>query len=130
MKYEISPDRSQLIISIDDDEQKVLSNMDELDSDNAMYDFLDSLIANSELSWLRAEDTGDLTDAPILGILGEETVAGEGFTGPHGFVLTGGNGGETCACPILERWGFSKYQIVSVLEELKRHKKVVFQNSW
>jgi len=56
-----------LIITIDDDEKNLLRTIDEIDSDNTMFDFFETSIANSEWEWIQPEDIGALTSAPILG---------------------------------------------------------------
>lgn len=60
---------------------------------NAELDALESLIANSDLDWIRPEEIGALTDAPILGLRSEN--------------------GEPCTA-----WGFMDYQLRSFLTDL------------
>jgi hypothetical protein len=38
-------------------------------SEQFMYDLLEPIICNLELEWIRPEEIGALTDAPILGIV-------------------------------------------------------------
>ncbi len=66
-------------------------------------DALGHLIANSELDWIRPEECGDLTDAPILGYRNEN--------------------GE----PTENRWGFMDYQIIDPLEHQRKHGETVWQ---
>jgi len=102
MKHYFNPDRSKLIIEIDDEERAdIINNYKDLHSDSSLADFFEPLICNSELNWTSGNETGDLTDAPMLGILDEK--------------------GD-----FSERWAFMDYQIVSVLETLVNNKKVVF----
>ena len=75
-------------------------NTGEFDS-RAEYDALESLLANSELDWIRPEEIGALTSAPILGIRDEQ--------------------GEPTAA-----WGFMDYAVRSFLTDLIEHGKAVF----
>ena len=129
MKYEISADRKSLTIVADDDEQAMLREMDEkhIHADSTLFDWFEWLICNSELAWVNPADTGDLTSAPMLGILGEQgvkdiTVFQENF----GYVECGSDGRNTFVQPILERWAFMDYQVRSALQDLRDHGKVVF----
>lgn len=120
---------TQLTLWIDEDEKAELKAMKDDDpqhfqSDDAMYDFFESLIANSELSWIDPSDTGDLTSAPILGILDYENHRPE-KTGPFGAVDTGMNE----YAPIIHRWGFMEYQVASPLEHLLATGKCHFVSS-
>ena len=69
-----------------------------------MADILEPITCNSELEWTSSEHTGDLTDAPMLGIL------------QHG-------DGDPV---IVERWAFMDYQVRSVLEDLRDKGEAVF----
>lgn len=135
MKHTISPDRRKLTIKLTRHEQALLRRLskecerkklfDEDDSnfgnDAMMADFLEPLICNSELTWINPADTGDLTDAPILGILGEERPFNqEDSTIPH--IVTGSN----MIQPILCRWAFMSYQVRAVLEDLRDKGEAVF----
>jgi hypothetical protein len=120
LTYQIAPDRRTLTIFADDTARAELRELPDtlaemeafglsvtIHSDDAMIDAFDRLIANSELDWIRPEETGDLTDAPILGIR-------KAF--PNG-----------CAAPlVLERWGFMSYQVRSVLQDLRDTGRAVF----
>lgn len=105
MKHSFNEDRSRLIIEVDSEERKQLAEMEDLQSDNAMHEFLEPLTCNSELDWVRPEETGDLTDAPLLGIRSENMM-------------------------IAERWGYEPYQLRSPLVDLRDNGRVVFCNSW
>ena len=116
--------KTQLTIIIDDDEKRELQELklelgDEFQSDKALHDFLEPLIANSELEWISPSDTGDLTDAPMLGILGEEGIKSHTvFLDNFGLIETGKNGHWTYARPILNRWAYMDYQVRSPLNDL------------
>ena len=101
-----------LIITVDDDERKTLEDLRHdaahsdvgalalpFESDEMMHDFFEDLIANTEYDWIRPEDNGDLTDAPMLGVSDFAHL----------------------------RWAFMDYQIVSVLTRLLETGKAVFQ---
>lgn len=106
MKYKFNPDRSKLIISANESERALLREIpeEEIQSDVMLWDFLEQLVCNSELDWIRPEETGDLTDAPLLGIR-EESGA-------------------------IERWGFEPYCLRSPLIDLRDSGEVVFSNQW
>lgn len=132
MKFTISKDRSQLILTASQHDRRVLRALGEaIHRDATMHDFLEPLTCNSELEWIRPEETGDLTAAPMLGILGEEgdkdrTV----FLENHGLRITGGDDGRTLAQPILERWGWENYQVLSLLGALKETGEAILSNRW
>jgi hypothetical protein len=62
---------------------------------------LESLIANSELEWTDSEETGDLTDAPMLCIRDENE-------------------------EIIQRWAYMDYQVKSFLDDLLETGRAVF----
>jgi hypothetical protein len=97
MTYRITETRTKLIIQIEESEMLHLQKMgDELDDFGTIQqeiDFLDPLICNSELDWIDPAECGDLTEAPMLGILDEE-----------------GN--------VIERWAYMDYQVRSFLNDL------------
>jgi hypothetical protein len=53
----------------------------DLNTDNAMFDFFEGILANCEWEWISPEEIGALTDAPILGYRDceEEVVRAFGF---------------------------------------------------
>jgi hypothetical protein len=129
LKYRITDTR--LIITADAEDQAELQRMRDggecFQSDQTMYDAFDHLIANSELTWINPKDTGDLTDAPILGVLGEEGIKQHTvFLENYGLVETGSDGFWTMVQPILKRWAFMDYQLRSPLEDLVEKGKAVF----
>ena len=110
MKHSFAQDRKNLIIEIDKVEMEELVEMgEEIHSDRAMFDFFEKLICNSDLEWIPEGTTGDLTNAPMLGIYNEIT-----------------NHKEKNVLSIIERWVYMDYQVVSVLETLRNNGKVVF----
>jgi len=132
MKHTISPDRQKLTIKISDDEQRILYELgDDIHQDLTMTDFLEPL-TRKELEWINPMNTGDLTSAPMLGILGDEMtieeieVAANSKPGIFGSVIFGHSGGKDLHQPILERWAFADYQVRSVLQNLRDYGRVVF----
>ena len=104
MNYSISSDRLRLTLSVDESERAELRELgDEIHTDKAMYEFFEHLVCNSELDWIAPEWTGDLTDAPMLGI------AEWGVDPPN----------------VTERWAWMPYAVRSLLEELRDKGKAV-----
>ena len=108
MKYTITPDRKRLTITVDDQERQHLRELEQIERDHAMTGFLEPLTCNSDLEWINPADTGDLTDAPMLGI--------RFFNN------------ETRKETVLERWAFMDYQVRSVLEDLRDKGEAIFTN--
>ena len=124
MDYQQTDDK--LVITIDEDEQAVLRELEDLrDSftNEDFWDFIEPLIANSDLQSISPSDTGDLTDAPMLGILGDVSTKNEG---PYGAVKTGHWDFTDQYQPILHRWAFMDYQVRSPLEDLLDNRQVTF----
>ena len=115
-----------LTITIDEEEQaelRVLAGDEDSFAFADLNDFLEPLVCNSELMWINPEDTGDLTDAPMLGILGEVTTENKG---PHGAVHVGFWESKPRFQPILQRWAFMDYQVRDPLRDLLEGQQVVF----
>lgn len=102
MKFIIN-EHDNLIISIDDEEQQELMNVDEIHSNRSLYDFFERLICNSEFEWIDAEEIGALTEAPIIGTRFEDGT-------------------------VDRVWWFPSYASQSVLEVLCENKVIVFQS--
>ena len=87
----------KLILTVDAEERQELQEQKEsnedFDSDDFMIDFLEPLTCNSDLDWISPEETGDLTDAPMLGIRDEED-------------------------NVVDRWAFMSYETRSVQQTL------------
>lgn len=96
-------------------------------TDRALRDEFEEMIANSELEWVYPEDTHDLTEAPMLGVLGTEE---PGVWGQYGRVLIGMWGGQSWFAPIEQRWGYEPYQIRSPLDDLADKGRAVFKSRW
>ena len=109
MNYHISKDRKTLTLTADAEERAELAAQgDEIFSDQETYDTLEHVICNSELQWMNASETGDLTDAPILGIYG---------AGPNDQTQV-----------VSERWAYMDYQVKTLLEALRDDGKAVLIN--
>jgi len=133
LDHKISEDGSTLTIIADDEEREKLRQMrgedpDKFGTTESLTEAIESLLCNSDLNWIDPMDTGDLTDAPMFGILGEETTEGKG---PFGSVLVGSYGEKgkppvPWYQPIIGRWAYMDYQIKNPLEELIEHGFVEF----
>jgi hypothetical protein len=126
LTHRISPDRRTLTILADDAARAELrairdDDPDAFGSDATLIDAFDRLIGNSELEWIDPDACGDLTDAPILGILGE-------MTKEPGGVLVGrwGNPPANRYQPVVERWAFAPYCLRSPLDDLLDKGEAVF----
>ena len=93
-----------LILTADSQERgwlKELANDQGEFTSRAEYEALESLVANSDLDWIRPEEIGALTDAPILGLRKED-------------------GTPEAA------WGFMDYAVRSFVQDLIDTGKAVF----
>ena len=137
MKYQISKDRRTLAVSADP--ATIKRHLNELaglgrniQSDEELHNCFEAMLANSELDWINPADTGDLTSAPMLGILGGEMTieqieaAAKSKPGIYGSTVCGHANGKDIHQPILERWAFLDYQLRSPLEDLRDNGKAVF----
>jgi hypothetical protein len=89
------------------------------DSDAFLHKWLEPLVTGDEFTWLPEGCTGDLTSAPMLGILGDE------MPGPDDTEAALGTGLVHVGCwyhegrlrqmyqPVLKRWAFMPYQVRS-----------------
>ena len=132
IKYTIEKDAGTLTLTADEETRKEIRELIESESHCGWrwmeVEALDRLTSNSELQWLSALDTGDVTDAPILGIVAGEDEETRENRGPFGAVHVGGGEKGPIYAPILERWGFMDYCVRSFLEDLMNDGKAVFVN--
>lgn len=101
---------------------------------------MESLLANSELEWINPTDTGDLTDAPILGIMGDRDIpedqkcrAGDcfGFRCVGRWPVAGRTKEPMCHYrAIVSRWGYPHYAVRSFLSDLADTGKAEFISQW
>ena len=104
----ISADRSKLTLFIDPEDREELRTLMEESIEGGSapeYEALDHMIGNSELDWVFPSETGDLTDAHLLGIRDEE--------------------GE-----VIERWGYAPSAVKCFLKEMLDGEQVSFTNQW
>lgn len=125
MNHSISPDRKRLTITVDESEREQLRNWAEeragfsdenFQSDAAMQNFLEPIVCNSELQWINPADTGDLTDAPMLGIVEGQDRESYNDTQDR----------ESYTPQVIERWAYMNYQVRSPLEDLRDTGECVF----
>ena len=131
MKYTISDDRKNLTLICEDNEQQDLRELQNGDptewgTTQAECETLESLLCNSEPDWVNPADTGDLTDAPMLGIRGCDEDETREESGPYGATHCGGDEGGAWFSPILERWAFMPYAVRSFLDDLADTGRAVF----
>lgn len=106
--YEISEDRKYLTLVADYETRKFLSyekykNPEWFGSSESENDVLFSLMINSDLFWVKPEESGDLTDAPLIGIYNSDG-------------------------KLIERWGYMNYQIKSFLDDFITAGEAVFES--
>lgn len=104
IRHQFSDDRRKLILSIDQhtaDELTLAAFEPEFSSDKFMFEVFEHLVSNSELQWIDPSETGDLTEAPMLGIRDEDG-------------------------KVLERWAYMDYQIKDMVTELMNNLTVTF----
>ncbi len=123
----IERNEERLVLSIEGSEselEEVTEHYgDDWEADEAAWDLLEDLFKETDLSWLDASDTGDLTDAPLIGSYGDpRTEKG----GPFGCSDVGFWDGSRWYSPIIERWGYMDYQVRSTMRDLKENGKVIF----
>lgn len=135
MKHEISKDRKTLTITCSPETREELGRLFEENSGFSSEDEgdqLDGLIGNSDLQWIDPSDTGDLTDAPLLGITGGTVSEEERKEHPPciGWISAGFWNDQKHYFPIFERWGYSRYETRSFLQDLMETGKTEFTNNW
>lgn len=128
--YTIDPISAQLRLTADPEERELLRQLatdlegeplSRLESEAMEY-----LLCNSELCWVDPADTGDLTDAPIIGILGSDEARTREQKGPFGAQMCGGDEGGDWYVPIIARWGFMSYALRSFVSDLIENGEAVF----
>src|SRR4029077_7341544 len=122
------PNTSQLVITVTPEEQEQLRAYRQRDeqgelkdyeprfqSDDFLHDLLEEMTTNDEYTWLPEGTTGDITSAPMLGILGDEIE----FLKPDIPECSGFFPWSSGSCrPVLERWAFMDYALTSPQGEL------------
>lgn len=126
MNYKISTDRKRLtILANAEDRERIKLVIETGENEQGvtcdLSDILEPIVCNSELEWISEGATGDLTSAPMLGILGEVRPYFHRDKGlPHVYA------GPNLIQEIVERWAFMDYQVRSVLEDLRDKGEAVF----
>lgn len=128
MRHTFNENRTRLVITADDSERETLRGLDDIQSHKAMIEFLEPLLCNCELEWGQAWVTGDLTDAPILWIKGEDCTVHKMPRDIAGTIFVGvrGEPPQPTYETVLERWAYMDYQVRSVLEDLRDKGEVIF----
>lgn len=127
MEWKID-EHGRLVITVSKNEQRRLKAAqrrdDTFDSDAFMHELLEPLVTNDEYTWLPGGCAGDLTAAPMLATLGDEIAGPEDAEGAlgTGLVHVGrwhheGRLREMYQ-PVLRRWAFMAYQVISPQREL------------
>lgn len=126
MNHSISPGRSRLTLSLSPEEVSALAAIEDQDERNKeVPDWLEAMLSNCELQWVFPSETEDLTDCPMLGILGEESTEKKG---PYGVRFCGHWDGQDHYQPILERWGYMNYEVLDPMQELAQNGTIVLWN--
>lgn len=119
MKYRI--DAVSLVLTVNKKEQAWLQKQKvtnfAFESDNFLYDLLECLFTNDEFTWLPEGTTGDLTSAPMIGVLGEEIYGSPSLKERVGFYHVGRDVDEVFR-PVLRRWAFMDYAVTSPQAQL------------
>ena len=127
MKHRIIPPNppfpyGSLILTVDDDERAEIKALLADNPDKPGIDLesevLERLIANSELDWVCPSETHDLTDAPMLGIRGDQSRFADLPEDRHGETNVGGDEGGPWFAPITHRWAYMSYALRSFLTDL------------
>ena len=128
MQYSLSTDSTRLTITIDEKERAALREIEEIQSDKALHEFLEPLICNSEFDWVSAANTGDLTDAPMLGILSAPEFKRHNLATMqnHKNIIVSCDTQGLMVSRVLERWAYMDYQVRSALEDLRDNGNAVF----
>lgn len=136
MRYDYTPERLTIYSECVDMNQLAeweREDPDYFQSDTALFEALEPLLANSELDWVAPEITGDLTSAPILGVMGEPVPSNDGppnHPPAYGWTQTAHGLPWDEWTPILMRWGYADYQIRSPLQDLLEYGKVTFASQF
>lgn len=129
MKYTFNATRTQLIVSADEIDRATLREMgEEIHTEKALHEFFDPLICNNEIDWITPENTGDLTSAPMVGILSEPEFKRHNLktVQDHRNIIASCDTYGLMVCHVTERWAFMDYQVRSVLEDLRDKGEAIF----
>jgi len=126
-------ENGELEISISLIEQRVLQIMEREDrdhfySDVSMRDIFEDLVCNTEYEWIRPEEIGALTSAPILGIRDEVRALREDEDADFMHVV-GHWDDQTWVEDTTRAWGFMNYQVRSPQGDLLWTRKCIFTSA-
>jgi len=130
MQYTIEDD--QLVMMATTEEREELRRLHDespvaFDSDDFMYDLLEPLVTNDSFQWIHPGVTGDLTEAPMLGLLGDDEPGPAGVEWGHGLNQAGYWDGIALYQPVLYRWAFMDYMVTTPQRELMEHGRAVWR---
>jgi hypothetical protein len=108
ISFSISSDRKTLTFLASNELRTELQEKNGHFSDVDEAEVLEPVLCNSELDWVNPSETGDLTDAPMVGIRDQIEENGQ------------------LIHLIPERWAYTDYQIKSFLEDLRDTGKAIF----
>jgi hypothetical protein len=103
------------------------------DSDDFLSELLEPMVTNDEYVWLDNGCTDDLTDAPMLGIFGDEVPGPDKADDAMGldlyYVGCWDHEGRLRQMyqPVLKRWAFMDYQVTSPQQELAETGECVWE---
>jgi len=136
-------EHGRLVITVTKREQrslKVAMRQDEegqceppFDSDDFLSELLEPMVTNAEYVWLYDGCTDDLTDAPMLGILGDEIPGPDNTDDAMGLDLyhvgRWDHEGRLRQVyqPVLKRWAFMDYQVTSPQQQLAETGECVWE---
>lgn len=132
MKYHINEKTGYLHITCTPEEQRewipqVRKELHSSGTVSAECEVMERLLADSCLEWIPDGSTGDLTSAPMLGILGEED---DDKVEHFGSVLSGHWGMSDHHRPIIARWAYMEYALRSFLDDLAEKGECVWEGGY
>jgi hypothetical protein len=124
--YDLNTDGCLILYADGDDKKRIAEIIEEKGTTTeAEREALEQMIANSELKWIRPEEIGALTDAPILGLREQARELPKGKD-PMYVHYVGHWDDKNWYEPVSAAWGFMDYQVRSFLTDLLNTGKAVF----
>jgi hypothetical protein len=118
MKFTIDAEDRELLKTLEAEDP------DHFKTDAFMYDWFESFVANNEYQWVRPEECGALTSAPMLGIYAKERELREGENTDF-LSVVGHWDNKTWVQDVESVWAFMDYLVISVQERLMRDGEAV-----
>ena len=106
MRHYLDKAGNLVVVASNSDRSEIAHYIRRAGAESALYMAFESIIGNSDLDWIPAEDIGALTDSPIIG---ESSVRDDGTREVWGRV-----------------WWFPDYQTRDPAEDLARRGRAVF----